>query len=186
MTDIPQETDRLQLRRTVASAASAATTAAGWIEDWAGADRAQRWIQEARDVSGARAVNSLDEAIRKLTAVRDAVAAVVGAWYPVPLTKEIEAKAEEIADYCLGPDAPSGCSFDTAVEFVLTRVPHGFSVDQLTTAIMHARELCTEHGYMTTTTAAGKSAAAVNGGTALTRAHDARTAGSLCDTPRNL
>lgn len=183
MTNV-QETDGLELRRTVAaavSAVSAATDARGWVEDWAGFDRAKRWVQEARDVSGARAVSCLDEAIRKLTAVRDALAPVVGAWYPAPLTKEIRDLADEITDYCLGPDAPRGSSFDDQVVDVVTRTPHAFSVEELTSVIMYAREMCTEHGYMTTKTATGQPAAATNGGTALTRAHDARTAAALCE-----
>jgi hypothetical protein len=93
----------------------------------------------------------------------------------------VEALAEAIADHHIDHLGMIGTAFDTSVATVVREHGGDLSVDQLTAAIIHARELISEHGVMTWTTSAGTPTRVHGGGNDETRAHDARTAAALID-----
>jgi hypothetical protein len=69
--------------------------------------------------------------------------------------------------------------FDESVTEVVRAHGGGLSVEQVAAAIIHARELCTEHGIMTFWTSSGAPMLVPGGGNDQTRAHDTRMATAL-------
>lgn len=96
----------------------------------------------------------------------------------------VEHLAEEIAEHHVSDTAQP---FDSSVETVVRRHdvdPDGWDVDDLTAAIVRARELVGEHGILTGWTASdGSSARRGIGGDDESRAHDARLAARLLGAP---
>jgi hypothetical protein len=100
------------------------------------------------------------------------------------LDPAVEHLAEEIAEHHVSDLAQP---FDSSVEAVVRRHdvdPDGWDVDDLTAAIVRARELVGEHGIITGWTASdGTSALRGMGGDDESRAHDARLAARLLGAP---
>lgn len=92
-----------------------------------------------------------------------------------PLDPVVEL-AEAIADYHVDH---LGVPFDKSVRAVASTRDRGLSIEQLTAAIVHARELVNELGIMTFTTSSGTPCCLPTGGNDASRAHDARTAATL-------
>ncbi|WP_367139648.1 hypothetical protein [Saccharothrix sp. HUAS TT1] len=99
------------------------------------------------------------------------------------LDPALEHLAQEIATHHV---ADTRQPFDTSVENTVRRHgvdASGWTVEDLAAAIIHGRELVSEHGIMTWTMPDGRPSRAVAGGSEETRAHDTRTAARLLGTP---